>query len=93
MITIPTVSTELNQNCVLIFCSHVVCANSGEEQTEISVKSSFQLHLPPHLVIPSSSIKLNETIGQGTVIPRCAMIIIFVIQLQLYYTCVCLCIR
>ena len=43
-------------------------ANSDEERTEISVKSSFQLNLPPHLIIPSSSIKLNETIGQGTII-------------------------
>ena len=74
MITIPTVSTELNQNYVLVFLfrfelfySYVVHANSGEELTEISVQSSFQLNLPPHLVIPSSCIKLNETIGQGAV--------------------------
>ena len=40
-------------------------ADFGEERTEISVKSSFQLDLPPHLIFPSSSIKLNETIGQG----------------------------
>ena len=40
--------------------------DSGEERMEISVKSSFQLSLPPHLISPSSSIKLNETIGQGS---------------------------
>ena len=33
--------------------------------TELSVQSSFKLDLPPHLIIPSSSLKLNETIGQG----------------------------
>ena len=98
MITIPTVSTELNQIIYVaflfgfeLFYSYAVCANSGEKWTEISVKSLFQLNLSPHLVIPSSNIKLNETTGQGRVIPSCAVIIIFVIQL--YYTCVCLCIR
>ena len=29
------------------------------------MKSSFELNLPSYLIIPSSSIKLNETIGQG----------------------------
>ena len=33
---------------------------------EISVKSSFKLDLPPHLIISSSSIKLLETFGQGS---------------------------
>ena len=48
-----------------LFYSHTARANSGEDRTEISVKSSFQLNLPPHLIVPSSSIKLDETIGQG----------------------------
>ena len=52
---------------ILIFFDFTARANSGEERTEISVKSSFQLNLPPHLIIPSVSIKLNETIGQGMV--------------------------
>ena len=50
------------------FGAFTALANSGEERTEISVKSSFQLNLPPHLIIPSASIKLNETIGQGIII-------------------------
>ena len=31
----------------------------------ISVQSSYKLSLPPHLIIPSSCIKLVESIGQG----------------------------
>ena len=38
---------------------------SEQDQRKISVESSFKLDLPPHLIIPSASIKLNETIGQG----------------------------
>ena len=53
---------------ISIFFDFTARANSGEERTEISVKSSFQLNLPPHLIFPSASIKLNETIGQGTII-------------------------
>ena len=32
------------------------------------VQSSYKLNLPPHLIIPSSSIKLVESIGQGVCI-------------------------
>ena len=39
--------------------------DSEGSRSEISVQSSFKLHLPPHLIIPSTSIKLLETIGQG----------------------------
>jgi hypothetical protein len=40
--------------------------DSGEDtRKEIFVKSSFELHLPPYLIVPSSTIKLNETVGQG----------------------------
>ena len=35
------------------------------DQRKVSVESSFKLDLPPHLIIPSAAIKLNETIGQG----------------------------
>jgi hypothetical protein len=35
------------------------------DQRKLSVESSFKLDLPPHLIVPSASIKLNETIGQG----------------------------
>ena len=45
--------------------SFIACQLSAEERTEIAVKSSFQLDLPPQLILPSSSIELNETIGQG----------------------------
>ena len=34
----------------------------------LSVQSSFQLKLPPHLILPSSNIKLVEPIGQGKVL-------------------------
>ena len=37
-----------------------------QDQRKFSVESSFKLDLPPHLIISSASIKLNETIGQGT---------------------------
>ena len=40
-------------------------AEAEAEQVEISVKSSFKLDLPPHLIVPSSSIKLLHTVGQG----------------------------
>ena len=56
-VTISIVSVILNS----IFS--IGRENSGEE---IIVKSSFQLNLPPHLIIPSSSIQLSEVIGQGT---------------------------
>ena len=39
----------------------------------LTVQSSFQLEIPPYLIIPSSNIKLVETIGQGisyNTIPR-----------------------
>ena len=35
------------------------------DQRKLFVESSFKLDLPPHLIVPSASIKLNETIGQG----------------------------
>lgn len=45
---------------------HLVLSHqNGHRGAEMSVQSSFKLHLPPHLIIPSSSLKLNETIGQG----------------------------
>ena len=40
-------------------------AEAEAERVEISVKSSFKLDLPPYLIIPSSSIKLLQTVGQG----------------------------
>ena len=40
-------------------------AEDEAEQIEISVKSSFKLDLPPHLIVPSTSIKLLQTVGQG----------------------------
>ena len=36
--------------------------------TEFTVQSSFKLNLPPHLIITTSSVKLNEIIGQGIII-------------------------
>ena len=33
--------------------------------TVLTVQSSFNLKIPPHLIIPSSIIKLVEAIGQG----------------------------
>ena len=32
----------------------------------MSVQSSYKLKLPPHLILPSSCIKLVEPIGQGS---------------------------
>ena len=32
----------------------------------LTVQSSLRLEIPPYLIIPSSNIKLVETIGQGT---------------------------
>ena len=43
-------------------------AEEGDTQTMLrglSVQSSYKLKLPPDLIVPSSNIKLIETIGQG----------------------------
>ena len=40
-----------------------------------SVQSSYKLNLPPHLIIPSSSIKLVESIGQGMHIMPCKYVL------------------
>ena len=46
---------------------------------EIFVKSSFELSLPPYLIIPSSSIKLNEIIGQGRIFLAISLLLCVVI--------------
>ena len=43
--------------------------------TILTVQSSFNLKIPPHLIIPSSNIKLIEAIGQG----------IYVLYILVYY--------
>ena len=46
----------------------LLCITDGDEPLPqaITVQSSYKLNLPPHLIIPSSCIKLIESIGQGT---------------------------
>ena len=57
---------KINKLQILLWSEfHTAHADSGEDRKEIIVKSSLELNLPPHLIIPSSSIKLNKTIGQG----------------------------
>ena len=36
---------------------------------KLSVETSMDIDLPPHLIISSASIKLLETIGQGMSVP------------------------
>ena len=63
-------------------------ASSVEDRSEISVRSSFQLDLPPHLIISSSSIQLNETIGQGNASYTLAVIVLLTVLDDSYkYIC------
>ena len=69
MITTSTVSAEFKLYLsISLHFSHIVQTEFGEDRKELFVKCSFELSLPPHLIIPSSSIKLTEIIGQGTCI-------------------------
>lgn len=38
-----------------------------DEMKNFSVQSSYKLNLPRYLIIPSSNIKLLETVGQGII--------------------------
>ena len=70
------------------FLSYIAQAESGEDKTEIFVKNSFELSLPPHLIIPSSSIKLNEIIGQGRIFLAISLLLCVVILLHTCLRCV-----
>ena len=43
----------------------------------LSVQSSYKLKLPPHLILPSTCIKLVEPIGQGSTCTQCEKMHIF----------------
>ena len=43
-----------------------------DEMKTFSVQSSYKLNLPKCLIIPSSNIKLLETVGQGIINVYCA---------------------
>ena len=80
---------QVNYTCQFhcIF-SHIAQMESSEDRKEIFVKSSLELSLPPHLIIPSSSIKLTEIIGQGIIIFLTIIIIIMcgdIMYMSLYY--------
>ena len=64
IITVSLINRMINQIQSTILTAR---ADSGEERTEITVKSSFKLDLPPHLIISSSSVKILKTIGQGII--------------------------
>ena len=55
-----------SNNCLAHASSYkCILVKRDLDQGKISVESSFILDLPPNLIVPSTSIKLNETIGQG----------------------------
>ena len=73
--SIATTVSKIENNHLLYFCADFLALASSYDlderdldQRKLSVESSFKLDLSPHLIIPSASIKLNETIGQGTVL-------------------------
>ena len=66
---ICTFSNQTLQNCAVQEGKglHFNCYNSAMSILVSSVvqDDAFDIDLPPHVIIQSSSIKLTETIGQG----------------------------
>lgn len=53
---------------IMLLYLFLYSANEVDSQpivNRMAVQSSYKLKLPPHLIVPSSSLKLVETIGQG----------------------------
>ena len=67
MLLVTKVSMINNIHNVALEVSYV--GKLEEDRRKLSVESSFKLDLPPHLIIPSASIKLLASIGQGVFLP------------------------
>ena len=68
IVSVVVVSSDIWYNCNTPFFIRTSPGTPVEsEQTQIFVQSSYKLNLPPYLIIPSSSIKLTEMIGEGNV--------------------------
>ena len=55
--------------------------------TKMAVQSSYKLNLPPYLIVPSSIIKVVETIGQGIHISSITLTFMLYHNIASYYQC------
>ena len=64
---ICTFSNQTLQDCAVQEGKglHFNCYNSAMSVSSVMQDDAFDIDLPPHVIIQSSSIKLTETIGQG----------------------------